>query len=678
MASNFSPMYFEQPIVIIDTTESLYTTSGAFVLYGGMSINATYDSATTSTGAFILSGGMGIQKQLNVGGITHIKSTTETSGIASGALVVSGGVGIGKSLHIGEDTFIAGNLYVNGVTTSVNTTTLNISDNTLMLNSGPSGSRDSGVLIQRYQTDVDDGTGDVVGPNEPIVESGAFSVVTDVSTLTFVTANPSLDPTGWWIKVTSGAAEDNVRQIASATNDGTNVDIVLSTPLTTLPSVSDTFGLYNRNFVAQYYDESNDEYIMGYISDAQDIQINLSLNDLLNIRAKGLYAQNSTITNLSVTTLTAGSIGIDSASLSNATITNLVSSFITSGSLDVVGPSLLQGAVTAGALNVTGNSILQGMVTAGALNVTGESFLQGAVTAGTINIIGDSILQGMVTAGALTVTGQSFLQGAVTAGSVNIIGDSILQGMVTTGALTVTGQSFLQGAVTAGSVNIIGDSILQGMVTAGALNVTGDSILQGMVTAGALTVTGNSTLQGSVTAGSFNVIGAANLQGGLTTGSLYVTGATLLGSYVTITTPTTGVYDTVTPVTGGSLLINTVDVIPSLGDISRERQFTIPSNPITVPSDVTGFVFNNAIVRAFDAVVSVTILTTGGVDKYAYYNLKGIQKGSNWVLNSSYVGDVTGLTFSIDNGQIKYTSTSVANFDTGYINFRALTTTVNV
>ena len=52
-----------------------------------------------------------------------------------------------------------------------------------------------------------------------------------------------------------------------------------------------------------------------------------------------------------------------------------------------------------------------------------------------------------------------------------------------------------------------------------------------------------------------------------------------------------------------------------------------------------------------------------------------MQKGGNWVLNSSFVGDVTGLTFSINNsGQIQYTSTSIGSYIESYVNFRALTT----
>jgi len=910
MASNFSPMYFEQPIVIFDTTQSLNSTSGSFVLYGGVSINATYDSTTTSTGAFVLSGGMGIQKNLSVGGITTIYNTTESEGTGSGALVVNGGVGIAKNLHIGEDTFIGGNLYVNGVTTSVNSTTINVVDNTFTLNSGPAGSRDAGFLIQRFQESSDTGAGDIIGANEPVVLSGTLASG-GTGSVTFATTDAALNPTGWWIKVTSGATV-YARKVSSSSNTASVVTANFSDtdsytdpdgisqlthndePFTNTVNIGDSFALYNRNYVAQYYDESNDEYIMGYISDAHDPQIHLKETDLLNVRSKGVYATNSTITNLTVTSLSAGNIGLDQATIlstfvvtgtttlaslmisggsqigGNMTVSgaSTLNNGITAGSLNVTGETLLHGAVTAGALavtgqsllrlgvsagslNVTGETLLHGAVTAGALavtgqsllrlgvsagslNVTGESWLQGAVTAGalavtgqsllrlgvsagSLNVTGESWLQGAVTAGGLNVTGQSLLQLGVSAGSLNVTGESWLQGAVTAGGLNVTGQSLLQLGVSAGSLNVTGESWLQGAVTAGGLNVTGQSLLQLGLTGGSLNITGQSTLHGTVTAGGLNVTGQSLLQLGVTAGSLNVTGESTLDSNVTMgsnvvvvgpafqipvgdiaarpvapqdgyirynteyssfegygagdswgslggvidiaqttkilasaspnatdgnlyfytvgdermrvnsagnigihTSTPTNTLDVVgtlgvtlgittgslnvtgasimqdnftvttgsvtistndyTPIigatfaTGGSIIFNSVDVSPSMGDISRERVFNA-SNNVTSPTNITGFAFSNEVVRAFDAVVSVTILDEGS-NKYAYYNLKGIQKGSNWVINSSYVGDVTGYTFSINNsGEIQYTSTSIAGWISATVHFRALTTT---
>ncbi len=880
MSANFSPLYFEQPIVIFDTTQSSNSTSGSFVLYGGVSINATYDSTTTSTGAFVLSGGMGIQKNLYVGGTTNIKNTTQSEGTGSGALVVDGGVGVGGNLHVGQDTFITGNLYVNGVTTSVNTTTINISDNTLMLNSGPAGSKDAGVLIERYQTANDIGDGDVVGSNEPVFISGTVTSSSGTS-LEFTSAadKDQAALAGIWLKITTGTGVDGVRKIVSATRTGAGPYTYTCTLATSLTSAAAaTLNVYNRNYVAQYYDESEDEYILGYLSNAQDIQSDLGKTDLLNVRAKGLFATNSTISNLYAVSLTAGNLGLDTATIlntfvvsgtttlaslmvsggtqigGNATVSgaSVLNAGATAGALFVTGGSLLQGdltvsgasvlnaGATAGALFVTGGSLLQGDLTvsgasvlnagatAGALFVTGGSLLQGdltvsgasvlnaGATAGALFVTGGSLLQGDltvsgasvlnagVTAGALFVTGGSLLEGALTVsgasifnagltgGSLNITGPSWLQGGATAGALFVTGGSLFQGAITVsgasifnagltgGSLNITGPSWLQGGATAGALFVTGGTLI-----GGDLTVTGASYFIGNVSMGSnvtisgpafqipigdiaarpspaddgyiryntetqqfegygpgdawgslggvidiaqttkilasetpsttdgnlyfitvnsermrinsagnigigtsaptykLDVDGTFRASIGITTGSICVTGSTLLQSNVTATggSYTFGSTDTApilngTAATGGSIILNTVDISPSMGDISRERYFQA-QNHVTSASVITGFAFNNSVVRAFDAVVSVTILD-GGSNKYAYYNLKGVQKSSNWVLNSSYVGDVTGFTFSIDNaGQIKYTSSDVSGYVSSYVNFRALTTTVN-
>jgi len=184
-----------------------------------------------------------------------------------------------------------------------------------------------------------------------------------------------------------------------------------------------------------------------------------------------------------------------------------------------------------------------------------------------------------------------------------------------------------------------------------------------------------------------DVVGTLGVSGGITTGSINVTGATTLHNDFTVTTGNVSLNtNDITPIidatyaTGGSIIFNSVDVSPSMGDISRERVFN-STNDVSNPANITGFAFNNSIVRAFDAVVSVTILSSGGGNKYAYYNLKGVQKGNNWVINSSYVGDVTGYTFSItNNGQVQYTSTDLTGWsnltDSATIHFRALTTTI--
>jgi hypothetical protein len=135
----------------------------------------------------------------------------------------------------------------------------------------------------------------------------------------------------------------------------------------------------------------------------------------------------------------------------------------------------------------------------------------------------------------------------------------------------------------------------------------------------------------------------------------------------------------VAKVYGTDAIINTVDITPSLGDISRERSASILNN-ITTPTNVSNFSFLNSRVRVFDAVVSVEIFGTV-TNLYAYYNIKGVQKGTGvWVINTTHVGDIVGVTFSISNvsssGQIQYTSKNKTDFTSGLVKFRALTTSV--
>ena len=292
--SNFSPMFFEQPIVIFDTTQSTNSSSGAFVLYGGVSINATYDSSTTSSGAFVLSGGMAVQKNISVGGIQHIYNTTQSSSDSNGALVVDGGVGIAKNLNVGGNTTILGNLYVEGTYTYVNSQTINVEDNTLVINAGPAGSRDAGLLIRR------DGI-DVTGDNS--VTSGTLLALENVNgtSITFGSSHQQADHyyRGWWVELDGSNGYAQIDSYSSTLNAG-----ILSTVGNTLTggNLTETgFTLYNRSYMAQYYDEQSDEIRFAYIADAQDPKVDLeNNNNYADLRLKNILV-NDTISTANLT-----------------------------------------------------------------------------------------------------------------------------------------------------------------------------------------------------------------------------------------------------------------------------------------------------------------------------------------------------------------------------------------
>ncbi|MDB9983384.1 hypothetical protein OAD54_01410 [Candidatus Pelagibacter sp.] len=85
--------------------------------------------------------------------ISITNSTTSTS-TATGALKVTGGVGIQENLNVGGNAIITGNLTVNGTTTTVNSNTVNIGDNIIVLNSDETGtpSQNAGFEVERGTT----------------------------------------------------------------------------------------------------------------------------------------------------------------------------------------------------------------------------------------------------------------------------------------------------------------------------------------------------------------------------------------------------------------------------------------------------------------------------------------------------------------------------------------------
>jgi hypothetical protein len=113
--------------------------------------------------------------------------------------------------------------------------------------------------------------------------------------------------------------------------------------------------------------------------------------------------------------------------------------------------------------------------------------------------------------------------------------------------------------------------------------------------------------------------------------------------------------------------------LKSAGDIS-ETSFSIVNSQLSAHT-ITGFAFDNAIVRSFEAEVSVKI--DADSDLFEKLSISGIQKGSDWEISVRSLGDYSGVVFSITSaGQMQYTSLSYTGFVSGTIKFRAITTSV--
>lgn len=125
-------------------------------------------------------------------------------------------------------------------------------------------------------------------------------------------------------------------------------------------------------------------------------------------------------------------------------------------------------------------------------------------------------------------------------------------------------------------------------------------------------------------------------------------------------------------IVGEELIVNGVDITPSSGDINQQ-EFLANNNQI-IPNNITNFVFDNNV-KSFMGMVCVTIETIDNIFD-SLYELKGIHKKNGWYMHTNFIGDDTGIIFTMNtSGQVKYTSRNIPNWISTIIKFRATSLT---
>jgi hypothetical protein len=112
----------------------------------------------------------------------------------------------------------------------------------------------------------------------------------------------------------------------------------------------------------------------------------------------------------------------------------------------------------------------------------------------------------------------------------------------------------------------------------------------------------------------------------------------------------------------------------SLGGISNDIAATFAaSNNVSTPTAITDLIFPTANIRSFSINLSIQLLAGSGAGNlYAYYTIDGIQNTTGWAIDDTFIGDNTGISFSIDNnGQIYYTSTNITNWISCTFSYKA-------
>lgn len=250
----------EDVITIENTSGSVIFNNkslNSVLMKGGLSIQCSENVINLSHGgALTIDGGASISKNMLIGGNVTILSTSQSNNMGSGALVVNGGLGVMNNINIGGNAIVNGDLIVKGNTTNISTENATIKDNIFVLNSGPSGSHDSGMIVQRYQSDNDRSKGDVVSDDPYLIDRlvNQNGVLSNQIKLSYLTSNIDDYYVNWWIRVDSGFSSNQVRKIIKY--EGATHIATLSSPWSEQnPANGDVIHLHNKPFVGMIFNE---------------------------------------------------------------------------------------------------------------------------------------------------------------------------------------------------------------------------------------------------------------------------------------------------------------------------------------------------------------------------------------------------------------------------------------
>ena len=644
-------------------TFNVVGSSPGFILSGGnISITNTTSSTSNATGALIVSGGIGITN-----------TTDATSSTNGGTFTTAGGVAIAKKLFVGTDlsvmgnTSISGNLTVSGTTTTVNTTNTLIKDNTILLNSGPSGTGiDAGLLTERYQVDIDNGTGDIV--NDPAKETYAISSATSTTLVLPLGANTTNDYyKNWWIKMTSGNCTNQVRKVTGYVGGATRTLTLSSAFTTNTPSTGNNVNLYNKTFTSFLWQESNKQFITAFTSNDTSSSA-LTVLDYANLQTNNLTSQNITAngiinitdsTSSSSTTTGAlkvtGGVGIGGALNVGG---NIAGTLATAAQPSITSVGTLTGLTSSGAISIT-DSTSSSSTTTGALKVTGGVGIGGALN------VGGNIAGTLATAAQPSITSVGTLTGLTSSGAISIT-DSTSSSSTTTGALKVTGGVGIGGALNVGG-NITGT-----LATAAQTNITSVGTLTGLTSSGAISIT-NSTSSSSTSTGALKVTGGVGIGGALNvggniTGTLATAAQTNITSVGTLTGLTSSGAISITNSTAssststGALIVtggvgiggalNVGGALSVTGNITGTLA-TAAQPSITSVGTLTGLTSSGAVSITNSTTSTTTgtgaLIITGGVGIGGALNVGGNITGTLATAaqpSITSVGTLTGLTSS--------------------------------
>jgi len=695
-----------------------------------------------------------------------ILNTIGSSNLSSGALVINGGLSVGENLRVsGIASFgninVSNNLIVGGSLTSLNVSSVNLIETNITSTNLLSSNISTGSLSASNLV-----SSNITTSNIRILTSitGESAILTNLTTNNLFSLNGSMTNTTIQNLFNSTINSTNINTsfitIGSILVNSNASLIFNSNTIGNIYTTDGNVGIGKVNPQAKLDVVGNAYFSVG-ISTASLDAISTSTLYLLssNSISTNLSASNISTTNLNIVRLdSSGLITTSNLGSLNLTASNLRSLYITAGGLyansasslindnNTIGPIITNsGKVTIGltsgpppgtpyTLDVFGFFRATSGATVGSLRVGGDaSFLSLTNTFGSLVTTNGNV--GIFTTSpgaALDVSGGSrFFSVTSTNGNfTNITSESILcqstsasvmnslsvtnftsQNMYISGGLAflsnISNTNLTSENIKVANIiseqNISANNLVASHITTTNLNLSDITVSNSFRLVNE-TSTGNMSVNYGTVSNIFSSnISANNLVAShITTTNLNLSDITVSNSFRLVNETSTGNmsvnYGTVSNIfssniSATSLIVNNITVgtlyangkliAPSLGDL-QEISFSALDN---AQGNIDNFYFNDGIVRSFSADISISISTSNINSNYfSLYKLHGIQRSvGDWNVGNAelQIGDdltsLFTLGFSNSNGncQILYTSGNIAGFLSNMIKFRAITTSIS-
>jgi hypothetical protein len=651
------------------------TVGGTFTVSGASTLNSGSVTNALSVGGLITASGAGtgltVTNNAAVGGTLTVTGATTINGALDvnaasdiTSLTISGAgtaLNVTDGATIGGSLVVSGNLTVSGTTTTVNTETLTVTDNIIVVNESPIASKDSGIVMQRFVDDIvtdsakESGTLDGAGSLEATLPTGLVGATDSYYA-------------GWYIKITNDSpagALNQARKITGYTHS-TRV-ITVDADWSVYPDATSTFSLYNRPFVGFNYDESADEFAL--VATALDPTDTIAIQEYLNIHVNNVVTAGNTSLGGD---LVLGSLTITEPSDIEFQSSSPAVRFKQSGNDKLVldtptstmygGWSMNDGKLTLNAttgdcLTVTQGSMnVKDVALTGQLNITGGSTISAWLTV-TTGIQANGVIRAYGSGTCLDATGDVVISGAGSldcdgaadfASTVNIQGaltgtsGSLSTTLGVTGVATFTAQSVHTNGINAGGSSDIDTLVVSGAGT--ALTVTNDISARKLILgAGGLTSAGHLNINNTSDFANTLTISKATGTGLSVVANSTLSGVVTCGGDVGISGTLTGVAATFSGTltasgAGGASITNNL----TAGSITTAGTLTISSPGDLDCNGAADFATTVNIVGALSG-TSATLSTTLGVTGVATFTAQSVHNGG---IDVNAASDIISLTVS--------------------------------